>query len=157
MKRKLLIKEIKERRCREILDMATEVFAKTGYHLTDVDVIAGKLKIGKGTIYRYFPTKHKLFTAVVEQMMQSYAAEMRGGFVRNADPVETLKSIIHSHIHFFENHFDIMEIFIHYRSEYKEESKDLYVKHYAKDLRRLKRPSRNASSRGSSRTFPPRP
>jgi len=82
--KKLLLKEIKERRRREILETAAEVFAKSGYHMTEVDVIADKLGVGKGTIYRYFPSKQKLFTAVMEQLMEQWAYEIRSGIANSA-------------------------------------------------------------------------
>ena len=43
-----------QRRSEQILAAALEVFAKNGYRRTTIDDIAGKLNVGKGTIYRYF-------------------------------------------------------------------------------------------------------
>jgi AcrR family transcriptional regulator len=137
MKRKLLLKEIKERRRKEILETAAEVFAKLGYHMTDLDVIADKLKVGKGTIYRYFPSKQKLFTAVMEQLMEQWACEIRSNIDERANPVDRLKSVIHGHMKFFEKHIDTLEIFVHFRSEYKIYSKDIYQKRLACGLKRM--------------------
>jgi len=156
MKRALLNKKIKERRRQEILDAATAVFAKSGYHLTDVDEIANKLKIGKGTIYRYFPSKHKLFTAVMEQLMRSYASEMRGGFADTTDPVAFLKSIIKSHLYFFESHLELLEIFVHFRSEYKQESKALYVKHYAQGFQAVENTIKKCVEQGLMKKIDPK-
>ena len=135
MKRRERIKQIKERRQVDILRAAAEVFAKSGYHLTDVDVIANKLGVGKGTIYRYFPTKHKLFTAVMEQMMHDLASRIVAGAGGITNPVAKLKAVIRSHMDFFEKHLHLLEIFVHYRSEYKTQSKQIYLKHYARGFR----------------------
>ena len=35
---------------------------------------------------------------------------------------------------FFENNFQLIELFIHYRSEYKDKFKPIYLKHYARCL-----------------------
>jgi AcrR family transcriptional regulator len=132
MKRKERIKRIKEQRQVDILKAAAGVFAKSGYHLTDVEVIADKLGIGKGTIYRYFPSKHRLFTAVMEQMMHDLASRIASGARDITNPLDRLKSVIRSHMNFFEKHLHVLEIFVHYRSEYKEQSKQIYLKHYAR-------------------------
>lgn len=50
-----------------ILDAALEAFAAYGYETCNVDAIAELAGIGKGTIYRHFPSKLELFAAVVER------------------------------------------------------------------------------------------
>src|ERR1700722_8007432 len=52
-----------------ILEAATRYFARYGYANTDVQMIADELSIGKGTIYRHFPTKQELFFAAVDRGM----------------------------------------------------------------------------------------
>src|SRR5688572_32321478 len=54
-----------ERRHDEILRKAVEVFARHGYPNTDVQFIADPLGISKGTVYRYFESKERLFLAAV--------------------------------------------------------------------------------------------
>jgi len=137
MKRKELIKEIKERRRREILTVASDIFARKGYHLTDVEVIADKLGVGKGTIYRYFPSKEKLFTAVMEQMMHQLAEEIAANADGIDNPLERLKTVIRSHMDFFSRNLNLLEIFVHYRSEYREHSKFLYMKYYGRGLAKV--------------------
>jgi AcrR family transcriptional regulator len=61
---------LKARRRREILAVAARRFAAAGYDATDVQVVADELGVGKGTVYRYFPTKEALFLAAVDQGMQ---------------------------------------------------------------------------------------
>ncbi len=63
-KRKVLPRE--ERR-EMILDAALEIFARHGYEIADVDDIARQAGIGKGTIYRQFPSKRHLFVAVIDR------------------------------------------------------------------------------------------
>ncbi|HUB26985.1 MAG TPA: TetR/AcrR family transcriptional regulator [Tepidisphaeraceae bacterium] len=49
--------ELKARRREEILETAMHVFARHGYQTADVQWIADELKISKGTVYHYFPSK----------------------------------------------------------------------------------------------------
>ncbi|MFH1227244.1 MAG: TetR/AcrR family transcriptional regulator [Planctomycetota bacterium] len=156
MKRKLRLKEIKERRHADILDAAAEVFAKSGYHLTDVEIIAKKLSVGKGTIYRYFPTKHELFTAVMEQMMQRLAEEIAAKSMNITNPIAKLKAIMRSHIEFFSNNLHLLEIVIHYRSEYKTQSKKIYLKYYARGFNRAKALIQQCINQGLIKKIPSR-
>ena len=50
-----------------ILAAALTAFATYGYETCNVDAIAEIARIGKGTIYRHYPSKLELFAAVVEQ------------------------------------------------------------------------------------------
>ena len=63
--------ELAERRRGEILEVASVLFARDSYAVMDVQELADRLGLAKGTIYRYFPSKEKLFlAAVVVRMLQ---------------------------------------------------------------------------------------
>lgn len=49
-----------------ILKAAGRVFPRKGFHKTLMDDVAKEAKIGKGTIYRYFPNKEGLFFSILE-------------------------------------------------------------------------------------------
>ena len=57
-----------ERR-RQILDCAKRVFAKRGYHDTNISHICEDLRIARGTLYQYFQSKQDIFAAVVQEML----------------------------------------------------------------------------------------
>ena len=57
---------IKVRRQEEILEAAATLFAECGYSDADTQTLADRLGVGKGTIYRYFPSKQELFLAAVD-------------------------------------------------------------------------------------------
>jgi AcrR family transcriptional regulator len=52
-------------RKKQILDAAYQVFASKGYAASTIADVAQSLKLGHGTIYRYFDNKLDLFMAVV--------------------------------------------------------------------------------------------
>ena len=58
----------------QILAAATQVFARRGYALAQVADIAAVLKIGHGTVYRYFKDKRALFEEVVQQGLMRVGA-----------------------------------------------------------------------------------
>ncbi len=59
-----------------VLEAAEAVFAAEGLSVP-IDVIAEKAGVGVGTLYRHFPTKEKLFEAIVIERIATLAAEAR--------------------------------------------------------------------------------
>ncbi|MBK8129760.1 MAG: TetR/AcrR family transcriptional regulator [bacterium] len=59
--------ELKDQRVLQILEAATELFAKHGFDCTSVDEISKKAGLSKGAIYWYFPSKEKILVALAEQ------------------------------------------------------------------------------------------
>src|SRR5579884_744443 len=66
-----------------VLRVAIEVFAAEGFHGADVQVIADRAGIGKGTVYRHFGDKEKLFLAAarhaLDQVGRSVEQQIRAG------------------------------------------------------------------------------
>jgi AcrR family transcriptional regulator len=52
-----------------ILDQAIRTFAELGYRGADVQVIADRAGVGKGTVYRYFHSKEDLFWATTYEVL----------------------------------------------------------------------------------------
>ena len=48
---------LRANRTEQILDAAARLFAKHGFADADTQLLADELGVGKGTIYRYFPSK----------------------------------------------------------------------------------------------------
>ena len=68
----------KERKRSEILEAAMTVFAQRGFHRARMEEVAAAAKIGKGTIYEYFESKHQLLQALHGYMLgklKEYYAE----------------------------------------------------------------------------------
>jgi AcrR family transcriptional regulator len=51
----------------QILGAASKSFATRSYHLVSMDAIAHAAGVGKGTLYRYFPSKEELYLALVDE------------------------------------------------------------------------------------------
>ena len=52
-----------------ILDQAIRTFAELGFRGADVQVIADRAGVGKGTVYRYFHSKEDLFWATTYEVL----------------------------------------------------------------------------------------
>ena len=55
-----------DQRRREILEAATELFARRGYDVTTVQTIATRAGVAAGTVYLYFPSKEAILDALQE-------------------------------------------------------------------------------------------
>jgi AcrR family transcriptional regulator len=71
-----------------ILRAASVVFAARDYHEVLMEDVAAEAKVGKGTLYRYFPTKDELFFATIFAGLDELRAELgataeRGGRLRD--------------------------------------------------------------------------
>src|SRR5712664_4174495 len=53
------------RKCRVILEAATDAFLSKGYDGTSMDDIATLAAVSKPTVYKYFADKERLFAAIV--------------------------------------------------------------------------------------------
>jgi AcrR family transcriptional regulator len=83
------------RRNRErIMSAGRELFAREGPQ-AQMDEIAAHAGVGIGTVYRHFPTKEALLTAMVRDRFQEFA-ELARQAEEIIDPLEALESIIRS-------------------------------------------------------------
>ncbi len=57
--------QTKERKRAAIMQAATALFSECDYHVAHMDDVAARARVGKGTLYRYFPTKDDLYFATV--------------------------------------------------------------------------------------------
>src|SRR5205809_417078 len=109
--------DLEARRKAQILDIAAKVFAGFGFAATDVQVIADRLGVGKGTVYRYFPTKETLFLAAVERGLNELTAEMDAVLNDPADdPVEQTRRAVRTYLEFFARRPEIAELFVQERA-----------------------------------------
>ncbi|MGL6076055.1 MAG: TetR/AcrR family transcriptional regulator [Fimbriiglobus sp.] len=119
--------ELEQRRKTEILAVAAEVFAKTGYAETDVQVIADQLNLGKGTIYRYFPTKQELFLATVNQGLAELVQEVDSVILdETRAPLDRFADVVRGYLAFFARRPEMVELFIQERATFRDHHQPRY-------------------------------
>jgi len=119
--------DLEARRRTQILDTAATIFAACGFAATDVQVIADRIGVGKGTVYRYFPTKEQLFLAAVERGLRELTAEM-DRILDEAipDPVEHTRRAVRAYLGFFHRRPEMAELFIQERAAFPHHHRPLY-------------------------------
>ncbi len=118
--------DLRNRREEEILTTAAQLFAKRGYAETQVQTIADALSVGNGTIYRYFPTKEKLFLAAVERGLSELTEQMHVVLNCDAEPLQIMRQAIWTYFQFFYTRPHMAELFIQERAAFREHHRPLY-------------------------------
>src|SRR3954452_16136489 len=77
----------------ELLEVATEAFAESGYAGTRVDEIAERTQTTKRMIYYYFGGKEQLYLAVLENAYRGIREKEQSIHSGDLAPVEALRQI----------------------------------------------------------------
>lgn len=73
-----MTKYLYNERVEEIVGAAQDLFAKKGYHATNIADIAQRLEMGHGTFYRYFRNKLDIFDRVIDVVIQKVSESLSG-------------------------------------------------------------------------------
>jgi AcrR family transcriptional regulator len=142
------------RRREEILTAATRVFARRGYPAMDVQLVADALDVGKGTLYRYFPSKRTLFLNCVDRLMQQILRETAAHASAAKDPLDRIADAIRTYFAFFDRHHEFVELLIQERAEFKDRRQPTYRRYLMKGLAPWKRFYRRLIAQGRVRRIP---
>lgn len=81
------------RRRRQILDAATEVMSKTGFHATAMRAVADQAGISVGLIYQYFGNKDDLLLAVIVDILEDFRDQVPAAIeAAGDDPVRRFEA-----------------------------------------------------------------
>jgi AcrR family transcriptional regulator len=118
-----------ERRCEQILEMAAKLFAKHGYAATDTQLLAEQLGVGKGTIYRYFPSKEEVFLAAADRGMRMVCERVDASIEGIEDPLRRIAVAIRAYLAFFSEHPEFVELLMQERAQFKDRKKPTFFVH----------------------------
>lgn len=119
-----------KRRRQQILERATRFFARHGYHAADMQVLADELKIGKGTLYRAFPTKEAIFLATTQEAMRLMRKTINQAIEEaGADGLEAVARAVAAYLRFFDAQPHFVEIMMLERSVFGDSRKPTYFAH----------------------------
>ncbi|MCB9850255.1 MAG: TetR/AcrR family transcriptional regulator [Phycisphaerales bacterium] len=121
--------ELVARREEQILEVATRIFAEDGFDGTDVQRIADEVGVGKGTLYRYFESKERLFLASVDRAMRALSKYVNSAADEQDDPLREIDAAIRAYLAFFDAHPEAVELLIQERAAFKDRKKPTYFEH----------------------------
>lgn len=129
-------KELEDRK-EIILSHACRAFARYGYANMDVEKLASDLGIGKGTIYRAFPSKQDLFFATLTrslgQMSEFITREVES---QNAQGVMQIQAGVRAFLKFFDLNCDVIELFIQDRAVFPDLESSAFRQHCLRNAER---------------------
>lgn len=138
----------------EILDAATSLFAEHGYADTDTQMLADRLGVGKGTLYRYFPSKQDLFLAAVDRGMRRLCEHIDASMADLEDPSERITQVVRSYLEFFARHPELVELFIQERAQFRNRKKPAYFEYRETNRERFRAMYRSYIEQGQIREMP---
>ena len=138
----------------EILEAAVQLFAEHGYPETDMQVLADTLGVGKGTLYRYFPSKQELFLAAVDRVMFKLREAVDASIVNVEDPIEQIRRAIHTYLNYVVAHPELAELLIQERAQFKDRKKPTYFEYRAANAERWQNRYRALIAQGRIRDVP---
>jgi len=109
-----------------IIRAAMGLFAQYGYDDCDMDCVAAKLKIAKGTLYLYFPGKQELFFACVDTAMQELQAAITAARETSTDPLQQISRAILTYVEFFAKHPEYVELMVLERAIFRDRKQATY-------------------------------
>ena len=94
-----------------ILKAAREIFFRDGFADTNLDEVASRAEVGKGTLYRHFESKAELYVAVLAAGGAVFDDGMRAACEQGATSLERLRSIGRFYRRYWSEHPDYFFIF----------------------------------------------
>lgn len=102
-----------KKRRSEILESAKELFSTTGFHKADMNEIAKRANVAKGTVYLYYPSKKELFITVIKDGLENLSKKISDEVENNYDSVGKIKKAISTYMLFFADNQALYRILLH--------------------------------------------
>jgi len=122
-----------------ILEAALEVFSHKGFHPATMDEIAEKGGVGKGTLYRHFETKEKLFAELVRIRLEELGRRAGSAIDSHDNVLEMISKYIRIYFEFFDRNQRLYRLIIQEQLDLGEYSPDEYFRKVMKAIPNLKR------------------
>jgi AcrR family transcriptional regulator len=120
-----------------ILEQAIRTFAEVGFRGTDVQVIADRAGVGKGTVYRYFHCKEDLFWASTYAVIVRMEQHVFGAVERVEGTLAKFRAAAAAHAQFFQDNPQYLELTIQDRAEFRGTGPESHSQRHEEMIRRF--------------------
>src|SRR5438093_11518466 len=79
----------------KILRAAETIFARRDYHEVQMDDVVQACGVGKGTLYRYFPSKQALYLAVMFEGIERLRGALEAAVATDEPPARKIRHVVH--------------------------------------------------------------
>jgi AcrR family transcriptional regulator len=94
----------------QIVEAASRVFAARPYHVVCMDHVAEAARVGKGTLYRYFPSKEDLYLGVVAEAFDLLIRQLERVEAEDLPPTVALARMIEAIVETFARHLPFFRL-----------------------------------------------
>jgi len=95
-----------------LLQAATRVFARRGYHRATVDEIVAEAGISKGAFYFHFPSKEALFFHLVEHFATRMATDIQQAVEQARGAQSRVEAALRAGVRTFSQHPELARVFL---------------------------------------------
>ncbi len=120
-----------------ILEQAIQTYAECGFRGTDVQVIADRAGVGKGTVYRYFHNKEDLFWAATFEVLLCLERHLFGAMEGVEGACAKIRAVAVAYAEFFESNPQYLEMFVQDRAEFRGTGPESHREYHQKLIRRF--------------------
>ncbi len=120
-----------------ILAQAIATFAEEGFRHADVQVIADRAGVGKGTVYRYFGNKQDLFWASMFDVFKRLEAHLLAAMKGIDGALPRLRTVGRAYADFFDSNPQYLEIFVQDRAEFRGSAPESHIEYHNKLIDRF--------------------
>jgi AcrR family transcriptional regulator len=138
----------------QILDAATRLFAERGYAEADTQLLAERLGVGKGTLYRYFPSKEDVFLAAADRVMRKLRDRVEACVAGVGDPLDQIAAAVRAYLAFFAENPHFVELLMQERAQFKDRKEPTFFQHRAANVERWRALYRALIAQGRVRDMP---
>ncbi len=121
------------------LEAALDVFSQKGFHPATMDEIAERAGVGKGTLYRHFETKEKLFAELVRVRLEELEKNAVAAIDGNDDVLTMISKYIRVYFEFFDRNQRLYRLILQEGLDLGEHSPDQYLRKVMRAVPNLKR------------------
>jgi AcrR family transcriptional regulator len=109
------MQRLDEKKRRDITDAAVRLFAQRPFHEVKLDDVAAAARVGKGTLYLYFKSKHDLYATLIQngfdKLVDGLREQLNGGNEeRRIDAWEAVARIVGELARFATSQPDLYEL-----------------------------------------------
>jgi AcrR family transcriptional regulator len=138
----------------EILTQAARLFAERGFDNTDTTLLAETVGVGKGTVYKYFPSKRDLFLAAADRVMRMLREQIEGRVAPIDDALVRIATAIREFLQFFYERPEFVELLIQERALFKDRKRSTFMEHRETNVERWRHLYIGLISEGRVRDVP---
>jgi AcrR family transcriptional regulator len=143
-----------QRRREQILTKAAALFAEHGYSDCDTQLLAESIGVGKGTVYRYFPSKRELFLAAADRVMRMLREHIDAAVAGTTCPFDRIRTAIRAFLAFFAEHPAFVELLMQERAQFKDRKRPTFMEHRAVNVEPWRAIYRELIAEGRVRDVP---